>query len=352
MRVVLRIYALWLRLYPRRFRSEFGPEMQSVFAALAADAHRRGGLALPLLLARELAALPGCLLREHWNAGQPRRTSMAMNPGVMPLGPAGRPAPGTWRAALLAGLPHALFALVLYAPPVIFGLRDYGITTLTAPIRNLAGRSCAPGPSYLYGPARDAFWVIVGLVVLVGVWRGLPRWWASWAGYGLYGLLDAIFKHTGAGIALPLVLMLAWVVLLLTTQFWLARRDPLSGLLLMLPIFPMGGWLMTMEVVICNLEGLVYLPAGLLTAVAAAWAVRRGSLRWGLGAALAVLVIAGLPISYAAAFYPSPTFPASASVGDVISGTAGGLVALGLSLLPLWALLVGRRLRQPPPSAA
>jgi hypothetical protein len=49
-------YASLLRLYPRKWRREFGAEMSAVFADALADARRRGPRAVIALWLRELAA--------------------------------------------------------------------------------------------------------------------------------------------------------------------------------------------------------------------------------------------------------------------------------------------------------
>ncbi len=60
-----RLYALFLRLYPREYRDLFGPEVLGVFAQ-AADEHRQRGLAKWLLFL--IAELSGALASaaRHW----------------------------------------------------------------------------------------------------------------------------------------------------------------------------------------------------------------------------------------------------------------------------------------------
>jgi hypothetical protein len=64
-RLVTRLYALLLRLYPRRFRAEFEDEMQAVFADAVVEASQRGGASLAVVLLRELRDWPAALMREH-----------------------------------------------------------------------------------------------------------------------------------------------------------------------------------------------------------------------------------------------------------------------------------------------
>ena len=65
-RILLHCYDVLLRLYPRRFREEFGEELQSTFAEAMAEAAGRGGWALAAVCWRELRDWPIALLNEHW----------------------------------------------------------------------------------------------------------------------------------------------------------------------------------------------------------------------------------------------------------------------------------------------
>jgi len=97
---------------------------------------------------------------------------------------AAKNAPGSWRDATLAGLPHVLYALMLYGPLLTYDLRTHGLTVLLDPMGNY------PRYNY-YGPPwfwPQIFWTAVIVLVVVGLWRRVPRWSASWLGYGLLGL--------------------------------------------------------------------------------------------------------------------------------------------------------------------
>ena len=61
-RVLTWFYATLLRLYPRRFRAEFGDEMQSVFNEAICD---KSGRRSVLLFLRELCDLPSSLLEAY-----------------------------------------------------------------------------------------------------------------------------------------------------------------------------------------------------------------------------------------------------------------------------------------------
>ena len=59
------VYRVFLGLYPRRFRNEFGGEMQDVFSQSVDEAAGGGGLSLVITLLREFCHLPGEALRQH-----------------------------------------------------------------------------------------------------------------------------------------------------------------------------------------------------------------------------------------------------------------------------------------------
>lgn len=59
------IYHLSLYLYPRKFRREFGEEMEEIFASLVDDAGQRGTLEMTRLQLREFSELPYNAIREH-----------------------------------------------------------------------------------------------------------------------------------------------------------------------------------------------------------------------------------------------------------------------------------------------
>jgi hypothetical protein len=333
--LLTRLYALLLRLYPRRFRAEFAEEMQAVFAEAVTDASASERRSLLRVYVRELLGLLTGLFREHWQAATRWEVHINDTPN--------RNTAGAWRDAALAGLPHVLYALVNYAPRLVYDLTTHGWAVLLDPARNYT--------RYDYrgsGPWPQVFWASVAILAVVGLLRGAPRWSASWIGYGLLGLLDRAVNVDPDLSPVSITLLLSWLALAAGTLFWLGRRDPLTGLLAVLPLAPMAGWSLEMDVVISNLEGFVYLPAGLLVGLVTALAVRRGSFRAGLWASLAVIILAGLPIHYGSAYYPSPTFPAPANPGAVVQGSAGDLVGLALVGAPLWLLLTWRWTRRRP----
>lgn len=331
-----RLYARLLWLYPRRFRAEFAEEMQAVFAEAIADAAGRDTASLIKVCLQEIKDFPMNLLLEYWHALKTKG-----------IGADEKILPGSWWAATLAGLPHLLYALMIYAPVMIYELRTYGLDEIVAPLRH------SERWGYAY-PAQliPAFWSLVAIMSAIGLWRGLPRWSASWLGYGLSGAWGVAIQFNSPDLSLiGVVMLLGWLALTIGGLFWLSRRDLLTGLLMVLPLAPMGLWLFTMEVVITDLEGLLYIPAGLLIGLAAALAVRRGSFWFGLWSVAGVIVVLSLPINYSAAYHPSPTFPTATSPLNVALSPLGDLLSFTLCGAPLWLLLawrIGRQLRLGP----
>ncbi|MEK7326167.1 MAG: hypothetical protein AAB217_13005, partial [Chloroflexota bacterium] len=260
------------------------------------------------------------ILREYWRALKTNG-----------IGVVETRTPGSWWAATLAGLPHLLYALMIYAPVMIYELRTYGWDEIVAPLRH-SERWGYAYPTQLI----PAFWSLVAIMSAVGLWRGAPCWSASWLGYGLSGAWGAVIQFNSPNFSLiGVAMLLGWLALMVGGLLWLSRRDLLTGLLVILPLMPMAGWLFTMEVVITDLEGLLYLPAGLLVGLATALAVRRGSFWFGLWGVAGVIVVMSLPINYSAAYYPSPTFPTAANPLSVALSPLGDLFSFTLCGAPL-----------------
>ena len=75
MHLLIRVYAALLHLYPRRFRIEFGDEMQRVFADAVNDAARHGPVALLMVCAREVWEMPAALVRDAQRGRTLRRNT-------------------------------------------------------------------------------------------------------------------------------------------------------------------------------------------------------------------------------------------------------------------------------------
>jgi exosortase O len=80
-----RLYALLLLLLPRRFRDEFGAEMQQVFAQALQEAQASGERPLWALALREVYDLPRLALRERWRERRLPRGVPARGNALLPL---------------------------------------------------------------------------------------------------------------------------------------------------------------------------------------------------------------------------------------------------------------------------
>jgi hypothetical protein len=156
---LIRVYAALLRLYPHRFRAEFGDEMQSVFAHAVNDAARRGLVALAKVCVHEAWELPASLAREHWSSFREE--------GKMSTIPDTREAAArqdvrssdSWPAALATALPFLVCGLTMVLERIV--------------TPDMYGRTGLP-------PAPLLVQLIGYLILLVGLgagWvKGFPRW--------------------------------------------------------------------------------------------------------------------------------------------------------------------------------
>jgi hypothetical protein len=155
---LIRVYAALSRLYPHRFRAEFGDEMQRVFADMVNDAARRGPVTLMKVCVRELWGLSITLLSEHWSSF--REGHMTAIPDLREVAARqDRPSSGSWLAALATALPFLVYGLTLVMERIV--MPDmYGRTSLT------------PEPLLVR---------LIGYLILltglgVGWVKGFPRW--------------------------------------------------------------------------------------------------------------------------------------------------------------------------------
>ena len=113
------MYALLLRLYPSRFRDEFGEEMKSVLAESLEEAAAKTRWATLSVFVREVWDLPGMLLRMYWDGFRERRKELTMStaavqlPGmnVRSVGLSEKPA--TWVESIAAMIPFLLYPLAM-----------------------------------------------------------------------------------------------------------------------------------------------------------------------------------------------------------------------------------------------
>ncbi len=82
MNILIRIfewlYTQSLKLYPSKFRADFGDEMQAVFAEATLETGNNSGKLLAICL-REIRDWPGAIFQEHWFALTEKELSMTVN---------------------------------------------------------------------------------------------------------------------------------------------------------------------------------------------------------------------------------------------------------------------------------
>ncbi len=128
---------------------------------------------------------------------------------------------GTWRQALLASLPHLLFAL-------LFALNWW------------------QGIGWLLGTL-----ILVFSIAVYGWWRGKPAWLFPWLGYCLLpvmvaGLLLLYLPQGWSWVAILLYIPLAlWLLYSVTVQT--IKRDWLYSSLMLLPVPIIIGWFLAVE---------------------------------------------------------------------------------------------------------
>lgn len=165
-----RAYSIVLRLYPARFRNEFGEEMEGVLEEALGDVGRNGRRALYSLLVRELWDLSGMLLRLHWENQKERQKELTMSaviensPEINPEGaPRQTEESVTWAQTVAAMMP---FLIIPISIAIGSGL-------------DLVFRSIGPSESNWNLIVSYVVWTIMGGVTfgLAVSWKkGFPRW--------------------------------------------------------------------------------------------------------------------------------------------------------------------------------
>ncbi len=265
---VVRLYALLLRLYPRRFHEEFAGEMQAVFSEAINEAARRGRPSLATTFLCEVWDLPGNALREHWSQQEEPAMSTAMNFDDSTAGPMFDHQPGTWKDAALAGLPHLLVVVLALLPLGTFknGSTVYPVWLFILPCFITAALALA--------------------------WRcGWPRWAASW--YVYVGIVVILLPQI-ALFAVPLIIA-GWL-------YWITRRDRIKGLLTATPLMLLF-WSPVLEFVEPAIHNSIQLGMVLLAGVMAMAIVRLNNVRIGLWLALDASLLTGLLAAYARTYW-------------------------------------------------
>jgi hypothetical protein len=283
----VKIYRLLLSLYPAAFRNEFGGEMQTVFAQVIEDRSREGVTKTLVFCLGEIKDLPRNLYSQHWvetrKEGSPMTVLSETNRIDQQTAPTIDHNPGSWGAAILAGLPHLLIVLI-------------GVASF---LHN--------GGFYQFSQnALAALGISLGLlvaIILLYAWRQKwPLWSASWYGYSQFILLaistyviveldlNQSWRYTNA-------LFLGWIAVWGIGYLYLFFRDRLRALLTIFFLIPFLG-VMMLEFIPDPIEGWLFVSLALLNALTAATIVRLGSYRVSLGLVVGVNLVAALALAY------------------------------------------------------
>jgi hypothetical protein len=289
MRILTRIlvwcYSQCLKLYPADFRATFGEEMQTVLVQSIVE--RAGTGRILAVFLREVQDLPGNLLRLYWSDVGRREITMTTMTDSKEAQPselsAAERQPGSWRDAILAGLPHLLMGLLFATGR--FGILDIYEVSQTG--------------NLIFGTGLAL--LVIGMLVFA--WRrGWPLWSASWYLYATWVTLAVVgltieslnledsWRYTN-------VLFISWILLCIIGYFILLSRSKLHGLLSVAFLFPMLS-VMMLEFIPNPIEGWLALGVGLVAAIAAGAIVRVGEFRLALGLVLGINLIAGLAAAY------------------------------------------------------
>jgi hypothetical protein len=148
---ITRLYQCLLRLYPDSFRARYAQEMQEVFAQELAEVSESGPPALHAACLNELRDLPGAVLQAHCREQLTRISQKASQQAG-------------WEGPL--PVKELLAALMAFALPVVFILFN--------------------SPSAAVFPVSlPAILILVGILFVVGMIKGFPRWSLPYLGQAL-----------------------------------------------------------------------------------------------------------------------------------------------------------------------
>jgi hypothetical protein len=327
--LLVSLYSKLLGLYPRRFRNEFGEEMQVVFRDLVREAVQDGVPALAFVCLRELAGLPFDILREFWHEFQRKETIMVTNKDAE-------------QKAIIDGRAGHWEALIGTLPFVLFGMAS------------IIGKLRVP---FLGIYADLAFYAIILLGLLIGMVKGVPRWaysylgWSLvfvwwWSDMGTYGLKIFGFQidYWSWQIWPPLLVTIG--IALLWTRSLLPLRQLVLGIwqdwaLLSLAMYTFLGYMLLLYDENHSPYLIAFMIISTLTISASVWAFMRSTKPSGRYLALLTGFVASLVIDRIcestwdfAAYYGLPRTSPIAWYDTILSMIVITMVWGGILLLP------------------
>jgi hypothetical protein len=282
--MIYKFYAALMRLYPRQFHADFGVEMEEVFKQATCESKTQ---ALKLFI-RELRDFPTNLVRQHWAAIRKEETPMTTISSTQDLHPQiTERQPGSWGAAILAGLPHLIMGLLTGLGKLLV-FDAYDPSEISSQVISMV--------------LGIGLGILVMALLLIAWRRGWPLWSASWYLHGTWVILATLsilieslnlnesWRYTNA-------LLFGWIIVCITGYFVIVSKSKLHGLLSVAFLFPMLS--VTMFEFIPNpIEGWFALGVGLSAALAAGYIVRVGNFRSSLILVLGFNLAVGLAWAY------------------------------------------------------
>jgi hypothetical protein len=151
-----RLYGLSLNFFPKKYREEYGEELQMVFGLSIEEAATKGGFEVERLVLRELVSLPKAIVLEHIR--ERRNTKMDKSPASY-----FDFAYGSWKEFLTALLPFSLTGGIM-------------------PLLNYLGRARFASGMVGTGIVLALFGLFL-VLFLVGVKMRMPRWSLPYLGF-------------------------------------------------------------------------------------------------------------------------------------------------------------------------
>jgi len=189
--------------------------------------------------------------------------------------------PGTWKEALLAGVPHLLIASILLVITIIPYITESTSSQKAFEIASLV-----------------LAWSVVGVLILAFIiaWRrGWPRWSASYYFYMFLALaspLLILFQDREY-----MLLYFVYTIVLVVWIYSVTQRDVIKGLLFITPVAILSWWLV-LEFIPSAIQNPLQVGMLLITALAAILITRFGDWRTGIWIIIGSCILVGLPISY------------------------------------------------------
>ena len=160
MQFLRKFHRLLLKLFPRKYREEYDDELQTVFNLSLAGAAKQNGLELTRVALQEFFSLPKAIVYEHLR--ERRKAKM-----IEKFSSRFDFALGSRREFLTALYP---FILIGFIEPLI--------TVLVM-------SSLLPAQSVLVNGVAIILLVVLGILLLIGLVKGLPRWSLPYLGFAL-----------------------------------------------------------------------------------------------------------------------------------------------------------------------